>query len=245
VISLKLIHAATISTAVIIALGIIIVIPTFIEPSKPNSKLRIMLSFIIVDSSNAPTRCNDLSSVLKANTVKATVFFAGKTAEEHPEAVKVFDANVDIGSQTYSYVNLTSISDYTLQLEEIHKGKQAVDFAGDLHSKLFKAPYGSTDQNIYSLLSRSGISADFSYEHQYNLFLNGQFIKFNATSYNGSEHSTDFFLSLPKTGELIILTFDDTASPRSIGELVARLKAGGVEFVNASEVAGFSLTDRG
>lgn len=242
--SLKLIHAATISTAAVIALGLILVIPAFIEPPKLNSRLRIMLSFSIVDSSNASAWCSELSSILKANTVKATVFFTGKMAEQHPEAVRVFAANVDIGSQTYSYVNLTSISDYTLQLEEVSKGKQAVDSAGQLQSKLFKAPYGSTDQNIYSLLSRSGISADFSYEYQYNLFLNGQFMKFNAASYSGSEHTADFLLGLPKTGELVIITFDDNAPLQSIGELVTRLKEGGVEFVNASDVAGFSLTRR-
>lgn len=241
---LKLLHAATISTAAIIALGIILVIPTFIEPTKPNNALRIMLSFSIADSSNASAWCSGLSSVLKANAVAATVFFTGKTAEQHPEAVKAFPANVDIGSQTYSYVNLTLISNYDAQLEEVSKGKQAVDFAGKLSSRIFKAPHGSTDQNIYSLLSESGISADFSYEKQYNLFLNGQFVKFEATSYRGSDHTADFYLSLPRTGKLTILNFDDTCSLLSIAELVERLKGGGVEFVNASELAGFTLTER-
>lgn len=241
---LKLIHAAVISTTAIIALGVILVFPIFNESKEQGNKLRIMLSFSIVDSNNASAWCSNLSSILQANGIEATVFFTGKMAEEHPEAVKAFATNVDIGSQTYSYINLTSISDYTIQLDEVSKGKQAVDFAGNLRSRLFKAPYGSTDQNIYSLLSRSNISADFSYEQHYNLFLNGQFIKFSATSYSGAEHSADFFLSLPKTGEPVILTFDDTSSSSSISELVSKLKVGGVEFVNASEVAGFCLTER-
>lgn len=58
---------------------------------------------------------------------------------------------IDIGSQTCSYSNLTSICDYGTALKEIPKDKQAVYASGNLNSRLFKAPYRDNDGNIYSL----------------------------------------------------------------------------------------------
>jgi len=204
-----------------------------------------MLSFSVLDTVNVSGWCSELSSILKTHSAKAAVFITGKVAQQHPECVTVFGDNVDIGSQTYNYVNLTSISDYTLQLEEVRKGKQAVDNAGKLYSRLFKAPYGFTDDNIYSLLSRSDIVADFSYDRQYNIFCNGQFIKFDSITYNGSQHSAEFFLSLPKTTELVIIAFENTTPAERISELLSKLNMGYIQFVNASEIAGFNLTLRG
>ena len=81
--------------------------------------------------------------------------FLGKLAESYPKCVTLFSSNdgIDIGSSTYNYINLTSTQDYLLTLEEVKEGKRAVDSIGRLDSKLFKAPSGSTNQNIYSLLT--------------------------------------------------------------------------------------------
>jgi len=177
--------------------------------------------------------------------VKATVFVTGKVAEECPECVKAFTKDVDIGSQTYSYVNLTSISDYTIQLEEVRKGKAAVDEAGNLYSRLFKAPYCAVDHNIYSLLSRSDITADFSYENQYNIYRNEEFLWFNAAVFNARDHSVEFFLGLPKTERLLIINFDNTQSISFIEGFLSGLFKGDIEFVNASRIAQAELTIRG
>ena len=67
------------------------------------------------------------------------VFFVGKVAEQNPEAVTCFGNRVDIGSQTYDYVNLTTINDYSLKLQEVEQGKFAVDTAGHLNSSVFSS----------------------------------------------------------------------------------------------------------
>jgi len=204
-----------------------------------------MLSFSILEIGNVSEYCSNLSSILTLHNVKATVFFVGRGAEQNPEAVSCLSNACDIGSQTYSYVDLTSIPDYTVQLDEVERGKQAVDSAGDLCSKLFKAPYGSTDENIYSLLGRSEIIADFSYEDHYNIYENGHFVRFEAAVYEGSNHTADFFLTLPETDRPLIIDFDNTYSTSNIDFFLSRLKTGKIEFVTASEVAGTPLTIRG
>jgi len=204
-----------------------------------------MLVFDVLDDDEVKGWCYNLSSILENQNVKATVFIVGKVAENNPESVSCFGPKIDIGSLTYNYSDLTSISDYSLQLEEVRKGKQAVDDAGNLYSRLFKAPFGSTDDNIYSLLSRSDILADFSYQTHYNLYLEDKFIKFDATVYNGSSHSANFFSSLPKTPEPIIIVFDNTYSTAYVEKFISEIKNSEVDIVNASEIAGNNLTLRG
>ena len=119
--------------------------------------------------------------------------------------------NIDIGSQTYTYANLTSIPDYTKQLSEVKSGKSAIDYVGKVDSKLFRAPYGSTDGNIYSLLSRSGILADFSYSNQYNKYENGQFIKYDAITYNPLSNQSNISNTLSSSnGKNVLINFDNS-----------------------------------
>jgi hypothetical protein len=133
----------------------------------------------------APGWCNDLSRILEDNHAHATVFVTGVIADRYPSCITAFPHYVDIGSQGYTYTSLNSISDYTLKLEDIRNGKQAIDDAGSIDSKLFKAPYGDVDENIYSLLRRSQIVAEFSYPDHYNLYQNGTFIKYELIAMDG------------------------------------------------------------
>jgi len=239
---LKLAHAAILSTTLIIAFGILIVAPNFMRFNEVQ-KLRIMLCVNIIDPANVSAWCSDLASFLKENGKSATIFFAGKIAETSPESVRGFSNSIDIGSETYNYVDLASLRNPSLQLEEVDKGKFAVDIAGNLSSKLFKAPFGSADKNIYSLLRTSGIVADFSYDSHYNVWVNVQFVRHGCSAYDGYEHSADFFMSLP-TEHPIILNFNNTLPVSRIVELVSQLKGYYVEFVNASQLTGLSLTGR-
>ncbi|MGH9921226.1 MAG: polysaccharide deacetylase family protein [Nitrososphaerales archaeon] len=237
-------HLGAISTGIIIALGVVMVLPAFTRSPSYSPPLPVMLSFSVTDDSNAPDWCKDLASIFKRYGVKATVFVTGKVAEQYPECVTVFPNNIDIGSQTYDYVDLTKIHDYTAQLEEVRNGKQAVDYAGKLYSRVFKAPYGSTDQNTYSLLTRSDIVADFSYDKQYNKYYNGQFIKFDLNVYDGSKYTPDFFRTLPVTEAPTLINFDNSIPIEKIDLFISQLKSGNVRFVNASEVTGIDLTIR-
>jgi len=204
-----------------------------------------MLSFSVLESNESADWCRNLSSILKAYDISATVFIVGKVAEQHPECVSCFSSKVDIGSQTFSNSNLTSIPDYDIQLEEVRKGKLAVDIAGNLYSRVFRAPNGDTDQNIYSLLSRNDILADFSYDHQYNVYVDNQFVKFNATAYDGTTCSANSILALKKNFRPIIIHFDSEYPTELIADFIATLKTGQLDFVNASEITGLNLTVRG
>jgi peptidoglycan/xylan/chitin deacetylase (PgdA/CDA1 family) len=239
---MKLKLAATIATVIVIIVGFAMISPLFFRQDKVDK--RVMLSFSISEPDNAAEWCRNLSSILKTHNIPATVFIVGKIAEQYPQTVTCFSDKVDIGSQTYDNLNLTGISDYSVKLQEVKKGKTAVDKAGHVYSRVFRAPYGATDQDIYSLLSRSGISADFSYKSQYNVYQNGQFIKFNAAVFDGKHYSPEFFLTRAKTSQPLIIEFDNTYSTSDIEVFLSKLITGDFEFVNASKLVGLTLTSR-
>lgn len=252
---MKVIHLGAISTGMVVLLGVIVVVPAFTQKNAP-PQLATILLFSVAEGNGEglPAWCQDLAGVLEKHGVKATVFVAGHTADAHPGCVSIFsrNGNIDIGSQTYGYVDLASVTDYSLALDEVRKGKQAVDKAGNVDSRLFQAPYGSVDGNIYSMLSRSGISADFSYPDHYNKYYDGEFIRYNISSYDGSKHPASFFSGLGSAGRPlspIVITFDSSVPVPQIDAFLAELQSArpdnyDFQFVNASDLAGTTLTDR-
>jgi len=243
---MKLAQLGAIATTMVIAIGMVMVVaPAYTHTVEHNRLPPAMLSFSVVDTSNAPEWCTDLSSVLAKYDVKATVFVTGWVADQHPQCVTAFSDKVDIGSQTYSYANLTGL-DYTQALEEVRKGKSAVNAAGSLDSRLFQAPYGSTDANTYSLLSRSGIIADFSYESQYNKYEDGQFVKYGLARYEEPTYSPESIRDLFAAKKPAVISFDNSISIEQIDSFVSALAADSeIRLVNASELAGLELTARG
>lgn len=241
---MKLLVAATFSTILIIVAGFLIIFPLFTQ-SPPDNRQQIMLSFSVTESEGSVNWCEKLSFILKNHDLSATVFFVGKVAEENPECVSFFDDKVDVGSQTFTNINLSAISDYSIQLEEVTRGKLAVDAAGKLYSRIFKAPNGAVDENIYSLLSRSDILADFSYNNQYNIFVDGQFLKFDTKVYYAKTVSPAFILNLEKTTKPLIIHFDSDCSIEMISNFISNLSDESFVFVNASEITNLNLTLRG
>ena len=234
---MKIAQIGIISTAIVIAFGILVVIPPYLPQQKV---LPVMLFFEIKDSANLPQWCYDLSTTLQKRNVQATVFVTGKIAEQYPECVKVLSYGNDIGSQTYNYVGLINL-DYDTQLDEVKSGKQAVDKAGNIQSKIFKAPFGSTDQNIYSILNRSDILVDFSYDKQYNKYYQGQYLRFDDSVYDGNKHTVDYFRNL-ESQDPIVIDFDNATPVKKIEEFVSEIKSKHLVFITASKMTGLDLT---
>ena len=242
---LKITYVAAIATTIVLLLGLFMIVPVFFREPPKQDNVKVFLSFDARSSEQLSVWCSELASVLEAENVRATVFFSGKVAESNPALLGYFGDGVDIGSQTYSYVDLSTVSDFSVQLEEVRTGKEAVDEAGNIYSRVFRAPYGGTDENIYYILSQSDIIADFSYTQQYNLYQNGQFIKYNAVAYEGSLDAAKRISENQSASNVYILTFDSSSSVQQIREVVSALKETKVEFVNASDLAGTDLTGRG
>lgn len=252
---MKLIHLGMVSTGTIIVLGLAMVVPAFTQHGPGKSIPSVMLSFVVLDNANASGWCTGLSSLLEKHDVKATVFVSGKTAQASPECVMSFSPDVDIGSQTYSYADLTAIEDYTKAFEELERGKEAVDRVGNLDSNLFRAPYGRTDENIYSLAGRAGIVADFSYNNRYHKYEGDQFVRYDLKTITGDSEGLRLFSVVAMDDDVVrpllpvpvAITFDNAMQLEHIDEFISELESGygdSIHFVNASDLAGTDLTVR-
>jgi peptidoglycan/xylan/chitin deacetylase (PgdA/CDA1 family) len=174
----------------------------------------------------------------------ATVFVTGIIADRYPSCITAFPHYVDIGSQGYTYTSLNSISDYTLKLQDVKDGKQAIDDAGSVDSRLFKAPYGDVDENIYSLLRRSQIVAEFSYPDHYNLYHNGTFVKYDLVAINGSKDFRKIDNASGSTVPLAVNFYNsDNLSEidNDIKELRSRHE---YQLISSSDLANMNLTVR-
>ena len=244
---MKMHYLGAIVIALLIATAITILLPAYYQKRTPPT---IMLSFNIINNDNIPKWCNDLSYTLQKQNIKAAIFITGELAQRYPKCVSLFisNHNVDIGSSTYNYSDLASILDYSKALEEVRNGKRVVDEVGKLDSKVFRAPYGSTDENIYSLLTSSGILADFSYTGQYNKYEKGQFIKFDLVAYNASSNSSTegLFTSLSSKKKPVLINFDNSMPVSQIDTFISKIKSkiSNVHFTNASELTDVPLTIR-
>lgn len=239
---MKLKTAAMIATAIVIILGAAMISPLFFRPAQADK--RVLLSFAVIDSNGASEWCSNLSSVLDSYDLPATVFIVGEIAQQYPQTATCFCDKVDVGSRTYSNAVLTTINDYTVKLQEVQDGKSSVDAAGDLSSKVFQAPSTATDQDIYSLLNRAGILADFSYKDHYNVYKDGQFVRYPASVFDGCSYAPEFFLQRPQGAKPTIIQFNNTCSTEDIQAFLATLCSGDFEFVNASQLTGLALTVR-
>jgi len=243
---MKMALLGAIATTIVVGIGTMIALgPSIMHTLAFFEPPPAMLSFSIVDGGNAPEWCNNLATVLEDQDVKATVFITGQVAEQHPECVTGFvSQGTDVGSQTYRYVDLSTISDYTYAQEEVRKGKEAVDKAGNIESHAFKAPLGETTPDIYSILSSSDITADFSYTTQYNKYEGDKFVKYDLVSCNCRDEP-ERIEQLLEQDLPIIINIDNNTPVSEIENLIISLKEKDTKLVSASELTKLDLTVEG
>ena len=78
----------------------------------------------------------------------------------------------------------------------------------------------------------------------FHLYQNGQFVKHDAAIYEGQDYSPDYFTTLTDASKPLIIFFDNTRPISNIETYISTLEKTDLTFTNASELAGFTLTDR-
>ena len=242
----NLIVGGVLATAIVIVIGVLYAAPPYIKWVESSQRVpAVMLSFSITNDQNMPEWCQNLAELLNKNQLNAVVFFPGKIAEKYPGCVESFHRGIDIGSSTYSFMQLSAERDYLVQLEDVRKGKAVLDSVAHVDSRSFKAPFGYTDDNIYSLLSRNNITADFSKDGSYNKYDNEIFVYHDMITINLNDVSNEQIATQieMKPSSPVQITADNSVPLEKISLLVNEiLQKHNAKFVNASEVTGTSLT---
>src|SRR5580765_9103866 len=111
-------------TGIIVVVGVVLIYPALRLDSHNSHAVenQVLLTFNIINSTNLPTWCNDLSKFLQDNSIHSTIFITGIMADTYPNCVASLGKNNEIGSMTYTYDTITNLN-YTGQLKQIQQGK--------------------------------------------------------------------------------------------------------------------------
>lgn len=135
---------------------------SFVKPEKNNliNKESSKVVYITIDDGPDPHSTPEYLSVLEKKEVKATFFMIGSQMERYPELVKQIDSKGHaIGNHSYSHNYSTLYSSAEKFKEEIQKADAIVYSITGKHSKVFRAPGGSTkmhDIEFDNILSEFG-----------------------------------------------------------------------------------------
>lgn len=244
----SLLIGGIIASVIFIAIGVVFALPPYIKGFELAQKIpTVLISFSITSDQNMPQWCQRIADLVEANQLKGAVYFSGSIAERYPDCVRAFYDGVDIGSSTYSYTKLSAERDYLEQLEDVRKGKAVIDAILQNNSTSFKAPYGYTDDNIYSLLSRNNIVADFSLSGSYNKYTDDIFVLYELKTLDLSKSSAEEIESqvASKVADHIQIVVDNSVPIEKVASLVRMIiEKHEATFVNASDLTGMNLMVR-
>ncbi|MFI7637771.1 polysaccharide deacetylase family protein [Nonomuraea sp. NPDC049400] len=89
---------------------------------------------------------------------KATFFLVGKQVELRPKVARqVLAQGHAIGNHTYSHASLTPLPDGQI-LDELKTTQSAIQQATGLRPKMFRPPYGDTDDRVLELAGEAGLA---------------------------------------------------------------------------------------
>ncbi|WP_431893858.1 polysaccharide deacetylase family protein [Nonomuraea sp. bgisy101] len=99
-----------------------------------------------------------LLSTLRKSGAKATFFLMGKHVESRPTLVKRMAAEGhEIGNHTWSHPSLTTLFDEEIT-QELRTTQEAVKKVTGRAPKLFRPPYGNTDDRVAALAGDEGMA---------------------------------------------------------------------------------------
>ena len=114
-----------------------------IDPSKP-------MVAITFDDGPGKETTDAMLDALEENYAKATFFCLGQNAKYYPEVVqREANLGMEVGTHTYSHVQLTTLSSSKLQ-KEIEDSVSAIEDAIGTKPTLLRPPYGAVNKTVLS-----------------------------------------------------------------------------------------------
>ena len=110
----------------------------------------------IDDSPTGNTR--NLIDALHTAGLRATMFNIGQRAQQNPDLVRAQrDAGLWIGNHTFSHPHLPTLTEAQVR-SQLERTQEAVRQATGTAPRLFRPPYGETDETIRVLAQRLGLT---------------------------------------------------------------------------------------
>ncbi|MBB5075005.1 polysaccharide deacetylase family protein [Nonomuraea endophytica] len=168
----------------------------------------------------------ELLKVLKKAKVKATFFVMGKQVERRPSVLKrtVADGHA-IGNHTYGHPSLPSLMDEQVTTE-LRSTQEIVERVAGITPKMFRPPYGHTDERIVELAAQEGMS---------QVMWTGTTLDWQSRDVKKIKAAV---LRLAKRNGVILMHETVPQTVRAMPEIIKELKKRGYTLVTVPQLAG-------
>jgi len=176
----------------------------------------------------------EILQILARNNIKATFFFTGTAAENHPALVKaVSEAGHEMGNHSYSHPDFTTLT-YGQMLDELNKADSIMKNATGKSTKpLFRPPYGAYSSSVLQAVGDDGYSKTIYWT-------------IDTLDWKGITAAEIYSKVLNNiTPGAIVLMHAGSGAPNTknaLQNLIDSLKAGGYTFTTVSGLLGTTYT---
>jgi len=197
--------------------------------SAPGGLKRVALTF---DAGWEYAQTPALLAALDKLGVKATFFLRGAWIVDHPDLAKEIAARGhEIESHSYSHPDMTKLTDEQV-ISELDRAAQAFQTVLNLKPEYFRPPYGASNKHLLELLAAHGIKAS---------------IMWTVDTIDWSNPGVDKIVAKAaqaKDGSIILMHVGGAQTAEALPQIVADLKARGLQPVTVRELLSGSLQAR-
>lgn len=128
-------------------------------PTYHALKARPCAGYVGLTFDDAPTgNTQNLIDALRSAGLRATVFNIGQRAQSNPALVRAqLDAGLWVGNHTFTHPHLPTLTDAQVQFQ-LQQTQDVVQQATGAAPRLFRPPYGETNDTIRSVAQRLGLT---------------------------------------------------------------------------------------
>ncbi|MBP1903891.1 peptidoglycan/xylan/chitin deacetylase (PgdA/CDA1 family) [Paenibacillus turicensis] len=109
------------------------------------------------DDGPSPQHTRRLLTALNQAGLRATLFNVGQNAQNNPGLVKEQkDAGMWIGNHSFTHPDLTKLNNSQIT-SEITRTQQTIQSSAGVTPKLFRPPYGATNNNVKNIIAQNGL----------------------------------------------------------------------------------------
>lgn len=197
--------------------------------SAPGGLKRVALTF---DAGWEYAQTPALLAALDKLGIKATFFLRGAWVVDHPDLAKEIAARGhEIESHSYSHPDMTKLTDEQI-ISELERAAQAFQNVLNLKPEYFRPPYGASNKHLLELLAERGIKAS---------------IMWTVDTVDWSNPGIDKIVAKAaqaKDGSIILMHVGGAQTAEALPQIVADLRARGLQPVTMRELLSSSLQAR-
>ena len=185
---------------------------------------------ITIDDGSDGGSYSKILQVLDKHNVKATFFLTGSAAEKRPSIIRqTINEGHEIGNHSYNHPEFTKVSNNEMRSQLSRTETIIKNITGKSTKPYFRAPYGSTNQNVLTTVGNAGYAYTFHWT-------------IDTLDWTGNSANTIYnrVMNGLQPGAIILMhTGAATNTVAALDRLIPAIKNKGYKFVKISQLMNY------